>query len=262
MSYRFSGSGGSHALRTSIGTGPFPIAFPFSFAVWATYDDITTNASNPFSMHIDSDAGGQRTSAFSLPSSGIFRFFLDDGPTNSVTDVTYPLALQVGDWVLQAFCLKSATTRTGYVVHNGVLFQASNADTMSMPAFDRVTMGYLPFFGDIQPHQGRIGSGGVWDRTLSEPEIIRMGRGEPLENFHNDFLDGWHLDGRQTGGTIRSINGTMDLTTIDGPPAYDLEREPRTEREELLWVPSLVAAADPLGRIIQPDLAVLQASYF
>ncbi len=243
MSYAFSGTGNSHGLETDISATPFPSAAPFAIAGWSTLDSLTANGGTQFCLYIDGDAQFIRISLSNDHNNGEFDYVTVGGAVTDNLNITIPTRVKANDWVFRVFNLFATNNRIGYIVHNGIMSQATTTVSVAFDNYDRVTLGYLPFFGDESPHAGKIGSWAVWNRTLSEPEIMLMGRGEPLEHFRNGFVDGWHLDGRQQSGTIPSINGTIDLTTIDGPPAYSLESEPRLvvqDRPEL-WAPFLGA---------------------
>ena len=254
MSYKFAGTAGSHALRSAVSAAPFPGAWPLSFAGWAQFNDLslTSADSQPFSLEIDGNANQNRIQLSSDVSDVDFDFVLKVGASTFTISIDYGIMnILRDDWVFLAFVIRADADRQGYCVHRGTLY-SSVVDTNSLtyPAFDRVTFGYLPFFGGVIDHQGRIGASGLWSRKLTEPEILRMGRGEPLENFRNGMVDMWRLDGRVVSTTIKSMYHKLPLT-VTGPPAWSIQQEPRITKR---FVFKPVAASGDTSGIVPNEV--------
>lgn len=247
MAYRFSGLAGSQALQTDVGI-VWPSAFPYSIAGWSRSDNLAVDGT-VLCPAIDGDVESRRIQ-FGWEAAGRWQGYHKTSTVGQQSlTIAFPTWLTTRDWVFLAYVLRSDTDKQLYAVVRGRLFSSAIGTTsLAHVAFDRLTAGYLPFFGNLNDFQGSAGPHGVWSRQLTEPEIGRMGRGEPLTAFNNGLYAYWDMDGRVVNVPVRDLRYRLPFTTITGPPAWDPDG-PRVRRD--LRVIVRVAATTILPQMME-----------
>lgn len=230
MSYRFSGTGGSHTLQSAISSTPFPSGFPVALGGWVRSRDYTTN-SCPINVIINGGADQQRIQ-YTVDGANFIMFIKFNASQAKNVTIPYPTGLRDGDWVFMLSNFVSSTVREGWIVHRGTYYTATyGTGTVGYAAFDQIVFGYLPFFGNINDWNGEIGSFAFWNRRISLPEVVRMGRGAPFPQ--NKIVDQWNFDGRIVEESVPSDYHKFDLT-VSGPPAWSPQSQPTVPRRRIL----------------------------
>jgi hypothetical protein len=195
---------------------------------WAWYDDLLTDTTS-FCLHIDSGASQQRILFGVSGGQGIDCFVKASGGQTHRIPFATNKGIQPRAWIYHHISLVANTNRTFYVVASGRIAAVNNTALESEGSgtlWDRVTIGWLPFFGDLNPMQGQVGPWAIWDDIFSEAEIRRLGAGAFLPSARGNLVEYWPM----WPNVFQSYLSVGPLTTVRNSPQLRRDDVPSFRR--------------------------------
>lgn len=200
-------------------------AYPFTFACWAKFNDVTANRAVMWQGDKDvttsgdllqgsGGGAGDRVVAQSRDATGAYA-----GPQ---TSTGYTSAT----WHHVAAVFTAAQERHVYLDGGNEGTDTTNSRTPT--DYDRFELGRLGGSSPANLFDGKLAHCAVWDIALSDADVALLGGGDnPLAVQAADLIAYWPLladAGDDKGSNTLTANGTIsfdgaDNPTVDGPPS-------------------------------------------